>query len=179
MQHIESVRRTKERTRGCNPSFCRPSSYTAMAGTSRGGCQVPTHFLVIIITIPIVTIFISEYIGCDVGFIKFLCLFASYVMIQHPRVYEQGRNRGLFGIKERETGGLVCSVWGHRAIKHLPPVSCPRLFCGPAKWTTPHAKPIYFNFALPSKKLMDIVPTRKITNYFLCLDFADNVSKVN
>ena len=152
MQHIESVRRTKERTRGCNPSFCRPSSYTAMAGTSRGGCQVPTHFLVIIITIPIVTIFISEYIGCDVGFTKFLCLFASYVMIQHPRVYEQGRNQGLFGIKERETGGLVCSVWGHRAIKHLPPVSCPRLFCGPAKWTTPHANTIYFNFALPSKE---------------------------
>ena len=116
MQHIESVRRTKERTRGCNPSFCRPSSYTAMAGTSRGGCQVPTHFLVIIITIPIVTIFISEYIGCDVGFTKFLCLFASYVMIQHPRVYEQGKR------ERQEDWSVLFGAIGPSSICPLCPV---------------------------------------------------------
>ena len=169
MQHIESVRRTKERTRGCNPSFCRPSSYTAMAGTSRGGCQVPTHFLVIIITIPIVTIFISEYIGCDVGFTKFLCLFASYVMIQHPRVYEQGKR------ERQEDWSVLFGAIGPSSICPLCPVQ--GCFVGQPSGRPPTQNP-YISI-LPSKKLMDIVPTRKITNYFLCFDFADNVSKVN
>ena len=127
MQHIESVRRTKERTRGCNQSFCRPSSYTAMAGTSRGGCQVPTHFLVIIITIPIVTIFISEYIGCDVGFIKFLCLFASYVMIQHPRVDEHLSKEEIKGClaskrERQEDWSVLFGAIGPSSICPLCPV---------------------------------------------------------